>query len=98
MVVRDGITERELSLMKMQARASILLSLEDSASRAGSLAQCEMVHGRQIPVEETLKNLNAVTTDDVRAVAREFLTTEKIAFVALGDLEDFDVSRSRLTI
>lgn len=98
LVVRDGITERELSLMKAQARASILLGLEDSAGRAGSLAQCEMVHGRQIPVEETLENLNAVTVDDVRAIAREFFTTDQIALVALGDLKSLDVSRSRLTI
>lgn len=97
-VAQDGITERELSLMKAQARASILLGLEDSAGRAGSLAQCEMVHGRQIPVEESLVNLDAVTTEDVGSLAREFFTTDKIAFVALGDLEDFSVSRSRLTI
>lgn len=98
LIVSEGITERELSLMKDQARASLLLGLEDSASRAGSLAQCEMVHGRQIPIEETLANLSAVTLDDVRTVAQTFFTTEKIAFVALGDLAGFEVTRSRLSV
>src|SRR3954471_6725646 len=42
-VIRNGITEQELSLAKNQARAAILLSLEDSASRAAALAQSEMV-------------------------------------------------------
>ena len=49
-VVRNGIGENELELAKDQARASILMSLEDSAARAASLAQSEMVHGRQISV------------------------------------------------
>jgi predicted Zn-dependent peptidase len=97
-VARDGITQAELSLMKDQTRASVLLGLEDSAGRAGSLAQCEMVHGRQIPVEESLANLAAVTAEEVQAVAQEFFRTENLAFVALGDLDGLDVDRERLAI
>jgi predicted Zn-dependent peptidase len=97
-VAHGALVREELDLMKDQTRASILLGLEDSAGRAGSLAQCEMVHGRQIPVEETLANLAAVTIDDVHAAAREFLRTENLAFVALGDLDDLDVARGRLAL
>lgn len=97
-VAREGITQDELDLMKEQTRANVLLGLEDSASRAGSLAQCEMVHGRQIPVEESLANLAAVTIEDIRSLAVECFQTNKIAFVALGDLEGLTVTRDRLTI
>lgn len=97
-VVNDGVTEDELELAKQQAVASILLSLEDSASRAAALAQGEMTHGRQIPVEETLANLDAVTTGDIHTLAREFFRTENIAFAALGDLSDLKIDRGRLTI
>ncbi|MEO5859465.1 MAG: pitrilysin family protein [Pyrinomonadaceae bacterium] len=97
-VARDGITQDELDLMKEQTRANVLLGLEDSAGRAGSLAQCEMVHGRQLPVEESLANLAAVTTDDIQKLAAECFQTEKIAFVALGDLDDLTVTRERLAI
>lgn len=97
-IVRDGITEEELELMKDQTRASILLSLEDSASRAGSLAQNEMTHGRQIPVEETLAKLDAVTTDDIQKIALEYFRTEKIAFVAMGDLKGLKIEREKFAI
>lgn len=97
-IVRNGVTDTELELMKEQTRANVLLGLEDSASRAGSLAQCEMVHGRQIPVEESLANLAAVTVDDIQQLAAECFQTDKIAFVALGDLEGLTVTRERLTI
>ena len=97
-LARDGVLEDELQLQKDQARASILLDLEDSASRAGSIAQSELVHGRQISVEETLANLDAVTRDDVNAIAEEYFRTEDIAFAALGDLNGFAIDRDRLDV
>ncbi|MEO6050536.1 MAG: pitrilysin family protein, partial [Pyrinomonadaceae bacterium] len=97
-VVQDGVTQDELELAKQQAVASILLSLEDSAARAATLAQSEMTHGRQISVEETLAKLEAVTTGEIQDIAREFFTTDNVAFAALGDLEDLLIDRARLRI
>lgn len=97
-VVANGVTEDELELAKQQSRASILLSLEDSASRAAALAQSEMVFGRQIAVEETLANIDAVSTEDVSAIAREFFTTEKVAFAAIGDLAIDAITQDDLRI
>jgi len=95
-VVSNGIEADELELVKQQARASILLSLEDSASRASSLAQSEMTHGRQIPVEETLANIDAVIVEDCQKLASECFTSERIAFAAVGDLEAEGIDRERL--
>ena len=97
-VVNDGVTEDELELAKQQAVASILLSLEDSAARAATLAQSEMTHARQISVEETLAKLEAVTTDEILLLAREFFRTENVAFAALGDLKRLKIERERLKI
>ena len=97
-VAENGVTADELELAKQQTRASVLLSLEDSASRAASLAQSEMLHGRQITLEESLANVDAVALEDVRTLAREFFTTDKIAFAALGDLDGLKITRKRLAI
>jgi predicted Zn-dependent peptidase len=97
-IVAKGISDDELSLAKAQAHASVLLSLEDSASRASALAQSEMVHGRQISVEETLAGIDSVTVDDCGRLAREFFVSEKLAFVALGDLKNLDLDRDQLRI
>lgn len=97
-VTARGVTDDELELEKQTSRASLLLSLEDSASRAATLAECEMVHGRQIAVEETLANIDGVTRDDCHAIAREFFRTDNIAFAALGDLSDLDITRDDLRI
>jgi predicted Zn-dependent peptidase len=97
-VVRTGVTGEELQLAKDQAVASILLGLEDSSVRAGTLARLEMVYGRQIPVEETLAKLEAVTVEEIQELAREHFRTENVAFGALGNLNGFKVERDRLDV
>lgn len=97
-VVADGVTDDELDLAKQQARATVLLSLEDSASRAAALAQSELVYGRQISVAETLEKIDQVSVEDVAAVGREFFVSEKIAFAAIGDLDGIEIGRDRLVI
>ncbi|HLM61218.1 MAG TPA: pitrilysin family protein, partial [Pyrinomonadaceae bacterium] len=97
-VVKNGITTEELELIKEQTAASILLGLEDSSVRAGTLARLEMVHGRQISLEETIERIEAVTLDEIRDLAREFFQTEKIAFAALGNLNGLKIKRERLEI
>jgi predicted Zn-dependent peptidase len=97
-IMTTGVRADELELAKQQTRASILLSLEDSASRAAALAELELLHGRQISVEESLANVNAVTADEIRAIAREFFRSETIAFAALGDLENLRIDRERLVV
>ncbi len=97
-VVRNGITREELELIKEQTIASILLGLEDSSVRAGTLARLEMVHGRQISLEETIEKIEAVTLEEIQALAREFFQTEKIAFGALGNLNGLKIKRERLEI
>jgi predicted Zn-dependent peptidase len=97
-IVRNGISRQELELMKQQSIASILLGLEDSSVRAGTLARLEMVHGRQISLEETIAKIEAVSAEDVQDLAREFFQTEKIAFAALGNLNGLKIKRERLEV
>lgn len=97
-IVKNGITIQELDLIKEQSIASILLGLEDSSVRAGTLARLEMVHGRQISIEETLEKIEAVSLEAVQNLAREFFQTEKIAFGALGNLNGLKIKRERLKI
>ncbi|HEX8164047.1 MAG TPA: pitrilysin family protein [Pyrinomonadaceae bacterium] len=96
--VREPVGEDELQLAKDQATASILLGLESTSVRAGTLARQEIVHGRRVEPEEIIRRIEAVTAEDVIEVARARFTTEQIAFGALGDLGGFKVDRARLEI
>jgi predicted Zn-dependent peptidase len=97
-VVCEVVAEEELELVKQQAVASILLGLESSSVRAGALARQEIIHGRRISPDEVISRLEAVTTEDMQRIAREYFTSEGLALAALGDLNGFRVDRARLEI
>ncbi len=97
-IKREGVSEEEIELARQQSVATILLGLEDSANRAANLAQQEITFGRQIALEETLRNIEKVTAGEIRALAEEFFQTEKIALAALGNLNGLKIDRERLDV
>jgi predicted Zn-dependent peptidase len=72
-VAARGITAEELALAKGHARGSLVLGLEDSGARMGRLGAAQLVHGRVLTVEEIEERLDAITLDEVNAVAAGWL-------------------------
>ncbi|MBA2339820.1 MAG: insulinase family protein [Pyrinomonadaceae bacterium] len=97
-VVREPVGEEELRLVKDQALSSILLGLESSSVRAGSLARQEIIHGRRITPDEIIRAIEAVTPEEIQHVAQTRFTTDALALGALGNLNGFRVDRARLEI
>jgi len=96
--LRESVGEEELRLVKDQAVSSILLGLESTSARAGTLARQEIVHGRRIPPEQVIARIESVTPEDLLRVATEHFKTERLALGALGDLNGFKVNRARLEV
>lgn len=97
-VVRNSVTEEELRIAKDQAVSSILLGLESSSARAGTLARQEIIHGRRISPDEVIEKIRAITIEELQEVARTYFKSETLALGALGNLNGFNVERSRLEI
>jgi predicted Zn-dependent peptidase len=97
-VVRNSVLEEELRIAKDQAISSILLGLESSSARAGTLARQEIIHGRRVSPDEVIEKIRATTVDEIQEVARTYFKSETIALGALGNLNGFYVDRSRLEI
>ena len=86
-VVAGGLSEAELARGKGQVRGGIVLGLEDPSSRMTRLGKSELVYPRLEPVDEVLAAIEAVTHDDVRAIAEEVLTRPK-ALAVVGPFDD----------
>src|SRR5713226_8301677 len=97
-VVEESVSPDELKLVKDQALSLLLLGLESSSARAGGLARQEIIHGRRITPAEVIEKIEAVTLDDMQRVARSFFKSESLSLGALGNLNGFNVDRSRLKI
>ncbi len=97
-VTRESVSEEELRLVKDQSVSSILLGLESSSARAGSLARQEIVHQRRITPDEVIRRIEAVTPEDLQRIARLYFKSDALALGVLGDLNGFKADRARLEI
>ncbi len=68
-IAADGITDEELARAKGHAQGALALSLEDPNSRMNRIGRTEVVGMEHLTVQQTVDRLDAVTSDDVRAVA-----------------------------
>ena len=97
-VVRESVSEEELRIVKEQAIASILLGLESSSVRASTLARQEIIHGRRISPDEVVEKIRATTPEALKEIAQTYFKSEVLSLGALGNLNGFNVDRSRLAI
>ncbi|MDP2775319.1 MAG: pitrilysin family protein [Nocardioides sp.] len=90
-VAEEGITAVELERGKGQLRGGLVLGMEDSASRMARIAKAELLYDELPQIDDVLARVDAVTLDDVRALAAAtFGQPETLAMVGPfeGDAAD----------
>ncbi len=80
-VAADGLTEEELERGKGQLKGGLVLGLEDSGSRMSRIGKAELVYDELITIDEVVRRIEAVTLDDVAALARELFTQPEMLAV-----------------
>ena len=90
-VVEHGISDDEMTRGKGQMRASLVLGLEDTGSRMSRVGKGELAYGELLSVDEILAHIDAVTLDDIRAIAADLLGAAPTLAV-IGPFEDHDFS------
>jgi len=86
--LKEGISEIELNKAKELAKGRLLLSLENSRNVAVWLGAQEMLTNRILTVDEIISLVEAVTTDDLRRVAQQLLTSEKLNLAIVGPVKE----------
>jgi predicted Zn-dependent peptidase len=84
-----GVSEEELDRARAQLRAALLMSRESSSARAEQIAQQLLIYGREVPVEEILAKIAAVTAADVQRVAHRLLASAPTV-TAIGPLKHLE--------
>ena len=80
----EGPTGEEMAKVKRQIAGNLVLGLEGMSSRMMRMAKNEMVFGRQLPMEETVAKINAVTKLDVTELAARTFDPTKMRTTAIG--------------
>ena len=95
-VKQTAVPEAELQRSKDHLKGSLMLSLENTASRMSHLARQEIYFDRQFGLDETLQGIERVTSEDVQRVATEVFQPGSLSATVLGNVNGLDISRERL--
>ncbi len=85
-LARQGVDSTELRRTKDQMKGGLMLSLESSHSRMNKLAKDELIAGAHTTLEDMIRDIDAVTDQQVFRAARESFFPSGMALTALGPL------------
>jgi len=86
--LKEQITEAELSKAKEIAKGRLLLSLESSRNVAAWLGAQELLINRILTADEVISLVEAVTIEDLKRVAQQLLTSEKLNLAIVGPVKE----------
>jgi predicted Zn-dependent peptidase len=87
----SGPTAAEVTLAREHIKGSLTLSLESSSSRMIRLGRSEFNLGKQVEIEDIERQLDAVTVEDVAALAAELFVPQSLGLCVLGPLAEAEV-------
>jgi predicted Zn-dependent peptidase len=90
------LSDEELTRAKDQVRGNILMGLESSNSRMANLARQEMYFQQFFTVDEIIARVDAVTAEQIQAMAQRLFIPDRIAVTLLGRLDGIKLGRKRL--
>ena len=77
------VSPRMLNRAKQQLKGSVVMGLESTSNRMQRLGRVELMHGEQVPIDDAIAEIDAVTAEDVRATAETLFAPDRMSSVAL---------------
>ena len=97
-VKQSEVPAAELQRAKDHLKGSLMLSLENTASRMSHLARQAIYFDRLLDLDDTLHGVERVTPDDVRRVATDLFRSGGLAVTVLGHVNGLTIARERLDV
>ena len=102
-VVRDQLAklrdkrvgDEELRLAKEHIKGNLTLSLESTSSRMIRLGRSEFSLGRNLTTEEIESRIEAVTSEEIQALANELLSEDQFGLCVLGPVDEAQLDWNR---
>lgn len=84
----DDISQAELDRARAQVRAGLMMSMESPTARAGQIARQLLLFGRQIPNDELMERLNALSIGRIRDLAGRMFHGSDTTLTAIGPVKN----------
>src|SRR5260370_14170105 len=97
-VKQSPVPDAELQRSKDHLKGSLMLSLENTASRMSHLARQEIYFDRQFGLDETLQGIEKVTAGEVQRVAADLFQNGSLAATVLRNVNGLQIPREPLDL
>jgi len=97
-VKQSPVPDAELQRSKDHLKGSLMLGLENTASRMSHLARQEIYFDRQFGLDETLQGIEQVTAAEVQRVAADLFKDDSLSATVLGNVNGLQIARERLDL
>lgn len=78
--LRENLIEsKELQEAKTHLKGKMLLAQENMSNRMMRLAKSEIYYGRYIPLDELIKNIDAVSDEQIREFSQQFFNEDQLS-------------------
>lgn len=77
------VSARMLSSAKHQLKGSIVLGMESTTNRMQRLGRVELTYGEVVPLDRVVDEIDAVTSEGIRALAEDLFAPERMSTVVL---------------
>jgi len=84
----DGVSQDELHRAREQVKSNVLMSLESTNARMNRIGKNTLFLDMVPSVEEVVAAYDAVSRDDILALARRHLDLTRLSFSAVGQVAD----------
>ncbi len=87
----ERFTDKELQSAKELIKGNLLLSMESTDNRMQKLATNEIYFGRNVPPEEIVGRIEAVTAEDILSLSAQIFARPQLSMVFLGDITEAEM-------
>ena len=85
-----GLTKDELMMTKEQIKTELIMGNESAKNRMNSNGKSILFKNYITPLEETIRKVNEVNSEEVIAFANQYLHREKCSISVVGNLQGID--------
>ncbi|MBE5950116.1 MAG: insulinase family protein [Lachnospiraceae bacterium] len=82
----NPIDETERRALYTQLRTEMIMGSESARNRMEQNAKSLLMHGRVVPLEETIEKLSEVTTEEMQAFAAKYLNMDRCSLCLVGEI------------
>ncbi|MBD3401616.1 insulinase family protein [candidate division GN15 bacterium] len=86
-LTRNRLSKMRIEQVKAQLKGQLILGLESTYTRMSRIARLELMYGRYVTLQDTLKAIDEVTASDVLKQANRVFDEDQMAVSVLGPVK-----------